>query len=259
LPEELGSQRKDILVDLAISGKRAAVAASSAGLGFATAQALANEGVHVAICSRDEARVNEAAKKIGPLATAIVADVATATGATRFIEQSIEALGGIDILVANGGGPPMGGFDATELDAYVTAFQANALTTIAMCKAAVPGMKERGWGRIVAITSVVAKQPAPYLILSNTARAGLQAFLKTTSLAVGEHGITVNSVMPGSHATDRIKHLYGDNPDLSAIPMRALGRPEDFGAAVTFLCSDQARYITGTAMVVDGGGYAGLW
>lgn len=146
-----------------------------------------------------------------------------------------------------------------ELDAYTTAFESNALASIAMCKAALPGMRAQGWGRIVAITSVVVKQPAAYLILSNTARAALQAFLKTTATAVGPDGVTVNSVLPGSHATDRIKHLYGDTPDLSHIPMRALGRPEDFGAAVAFLCSDQARYITGTAMVVDGGGFAGLW
>jgi 3-oxoacyl-[acyl-carrier protein] reductase len=246
-------------MDLGISGKRAAVAASSAGLGFATAKALAAEGVRVALCSRDEGRVRAAADSIGELAIPIVADVATAAGAASFVEQAIAALGGVDILVANGGGPPTGGFADTEIEAYAKAFESNALATIAMCKAAIPGMQERGWGRVVAITSVVAKQPAPYLILSNTARAGLQAFLKTTSLAVGKFGITVNSALPGSHSTDRIKHLYGDNPDVSAIPMRALGRPEDFAAAVTFLCSDQARYITGSALTIDGGGYAGVW
>ncbi len=246
-------------MDLGLKGKRAAVAASSKGLGFATAQVLAAEGVRVAICSRDETRVREAAEKIGPLAIAIVADVSTAAGATAFTEQAAAALGGIDILVANGGGPPKGGFADTELEAYVRTFESNALATIAMCKVAIPLMEAQGWGRVVAITSVVAKQPAPYLILSNTARAGLQAFLKTTALAVGKHGITVNSVLPGSHLTDRIKHLYGDNPDVSEIPMRALGRPGDFGAAVAFLCSDQARYITGSALTVDGGSYAGIW
>lgn len=246
-------------MDFGINGKRAAVAASSTGLGFASAQCLADEGVRVALCSRDEARVKAAAERIGPLAIPIVADVSTAAGATSFVEQAIAAMGGLDILVANGGGPPSGGLDAMELDAYTKAFESNALASIAMCKAALPGMRAQGWGRIVAITSVVVKQPASYLILSNTARAALQAFLKTTATAVGPDGVTVNSVLPGSHATDRIKHLYGDTPDVSHIPMRALGRPEDFGAAVAFLCSDQARYITGTAMVVDGGGFAGLW
>jgi 3-oxoacyl-[acyl-carrier protein] reductase len=246
-------------MDFGIKGKRAAVAASSAGLGFASAQRLADEGVQVALCSRDEARVRAAAERIGSLAIPIVADVSTAAGATAFVEQAIAAMGGVDILVANGGGPPSGGLDAHELDAFSKAFESNALASIAMCKAALPGMRAQGWGRIVAITSVVVKQPAPYLILSNTARAALQAFLKTTATTVGPEGVTVNSVLPGSHATDRIKHLYGDNPDVSNIPMRALGRPEDFGAAVAFLCSDQARYITGTALVVDGGGFSGLW
>ena len=247
-------------MDLGLQGKRAAVAAASAGLGFATAKVLADEGVTVAICGRDEARINAAAKSIGPNAIPFVADVSTAAGAAAFIEQARAALGGtIDILVANGGGPPTGTFATTELDAYTKAFESNALATIAMCKAAIPEMQAQGWGRVVAITSVVVKQPAQYLILSNTARAGLQAFLKTTAIAVAPDGVTVNSALPGSHATDRIKHLYGDTPDLSAIPVRALGRPEDFAAAVAFLCSDQARYITGTALAIDGGTYSGLW
>ena len=247
-------------MDLGLQGKRAAVAAASAGLGFATAKVLADEGVTVAICGRDEDRINAAAKAIGPNAIPFVADVSTAAGATAFIEQARVALGGtIDILVPNGGGPPTGTFASTELDAYTKAFESNALATIAMCKAAIPEMQAQRWGRVVAITSVVVKQPAQYLILSNTARAGLQAFLKTTAIAVAPDGVTVNSALPGSHATDRIKHVYGDTPDLSAIPVRALGRPEDFAAAVAFLCSDQARFITGTALVVDGGFYTGLW
>ncbi len=210
-------------MDLGIAGKRAAVAAASAGLGFATAKALANEGVHVAICGRDEARIKAAAAEIGHGAIAIVADVSTAEGATSFIEQANAALGGIDILVANGGGPPTGTFATTELDAYRKAFEGNAIASIAMCQAVIPGMQERKWGRVVAITSVVVKMPAQYLILSNTARAGLTAFLKTTATAVAADGVTVNSLMPGSHLTDRIKHLYGDNPDVSAVPTRALG------------------------------------
>jgi 3-oxoacyl-[acyl-carrier protein] reductase len=246
-------------MDLGLQGKRAAIAASSSGLGFATAKALADEGVRVAICSRDRERVNNAAQQIGKNAVAIVADVSTVAGATSFVEQAKAALGGIDILVANGGGPPKGGFADTDIAAYTAAFEANALATIAMCQGAIPDMESRCWGRVVAITSVVAKQPESYLILSNTVRAGLQAFLKTASLAVGPQGVTVNSILPGSHATERIKHLYGDNPDVSKTPMRALGRPEDFGAAVAFLCSDQARYITGIALTVDGGAYSGVW
>jgi 3-oxoacyl-[acyl-carrier protein] reductase len=246
-------------MDLGIHGKRAAVAAASAGLGYATAKALADEGVLVAICGRDEQRIKEAAKSIGRGAIAIAADVSTADGALAFIDEARIGLGGIDILVANGGGPPTGTFATTDLDAYRKAFEGNAIATIAMCQAALPEMQARKWGRVVAITSVVVKMPAQYLILSNTARAGLTAFLKTTAGAVAADGVTVNSAMPGSHATDRIKHLYGDEPDVSNIPVRALGRPEDFGATVAFLCSDQARYITGSALALDGGGYPGLF
>lgn len=217
------------------------------------------KGLRSAICGRDEDRIQAAAKSIGHGAIAIVADVSNADGATAFIDQAREALGGIDILVANGGGPPTGTFATTDLDAYRKAFEGNAIATIAMCQAAIPEMQERRWGRVVAITSVVVKMPAQYLILSNTARAGLTAFLKMTALAVAADGVTVNSAMPGSHATDRIKHLYGDTPDVSNIPVRALGRPEDFGATVAFLCGDQARYITGSALALDGGAYPGLF
>lgn len=246
-------------MDLGIAGKRAAVAAASAGLGYATAKALANEGVHVAICGRDEARVSAAASEIGHGVIAIVADVSTAEGATAFIEQAAAALGGIDILVANGGGPPPGTFATTSVDAYRKAFEGNAVATIAMCQAALPGMQERKWGRVVAITSAVVKMPAQYLILSNTARAGLTAFLKTTATAVASDGVTVNSLLPGSHLTDRIKQLYGDTPDVSAIPTGEIGRPEDFGATAAFLCSDHARFITGSALALDGGSYPGLF
>ncbi len=246
-------------MDLGISGKRAAVAAASAGLGLATAKALVAEGVQVAICGRDEARLAAAVALLGPSVIAIHADVSDTSGATAFVEEAIARLGGLDILVANCGGPPTGNFATTDLDAYRKAFESNTLSSVAMCQAAIPGMQAQRWGRVVAITSVVVKQPAPYLILSNTARSALTAFLKSTSLVVGPDNVTVNSIMPGSHATDRIRHLYGDEPDVSGNPMRALGRPDDFGAVAAFLCSDQARYITGTSVVVDGGGYPGLF
>jgi 3-oxoacyl-[acyl-carrier protein] reductase len=244
-------------MDLGITGKRAAVAASSNGLGLATARCLIAEGVRVAMCGRDADRLSEAAKSLGPLAVPIVADVSTADGATTFIEQATSELGGIDILVANGGGPQKGGIDEMNLEDYRAAFESNAIASIAMIQAVLPAMRAQQWGRVVAITSVVAKQPADYLVLSNVARAGLTAFLKTTANVVGPDGVTVNSALPGSHATDRIKKLYGDG--IPQVPMRALGRPEDFGAAVTFLCSDQARYITGQTLTIDGGGYPALW
>jgi 3-oxoacyl-[acyl-carrier protein] reductase len=248
------------VVDLALNGRTAAVAAASAGLGFAVAQTLAAEGVTVAICGRDKARIEEAAARIGTSAIPLVADVGSADGGTAFIEAATDALGtGPDILVANCGGPPRGTFETTEIDDFRAALELNLLSTIAMCRAAIPGMRERKWGRVVAVTSVVVKQPAPYLILSNTARAAAHGVLKTTALAVARDGVTVNAAMPGGHATDRMRVLYGDNPNMEDLPVGHLGRPEDFGAVVAFLCSEQANFITGSSIAVDGGSYSGLF
>ncbi len=247
-------------MDLGIAGKRAAVAAASKGLGFAAAHALAAEGVRVAICGRDAATVEAAAGRIGAGAVPLVADVGTVAGATGFVEAARNALGGIDILVPNAGGPPAGDFAAIDdVEAYAEAFALNALSTIAMCKAAVPAMQAQGWGRVVAITSISVRQPIPTLILSNTARAGVTGFLKTLAGEVAPDGVTVNSLQPGLHATERLGALHGDGGDLgAAIPVRHIGRPEDFGAMVAMLCSDAANYVTGAAIPVDGGVAGGL-
>lgn len=250
-------------MDLSLTGKRAAVAASSAGLGLASAAALAAEGARVAICGRDRDRLEAAAETIrsaGGDVIALVADVGTPDGATAFVEQATEGLGGLDILVPNAGGPPAGTFASTPLDAYGPALELNLLSTVAMCHAAVPGLVAQGWGRIVAITSSTVRQPAPNLILSNTARAGVTGFLKTLATEVAPSGVTVNSVQPGLHTTDRMRDLYGGEVDGAAagIPTGEAGRPEDFGAVVTFLCSDQARFVTGAALAVDGGASRGL-
>jgi 3-oxoacyl-[acyl-carrier protein] reductase len=247
-------------MDLGIAGRRAAVAASSGGLGFASAQALADNGVRVAICGRDPERLAAAAARIEG-AVAIEADVSSPEGASGFVEQATEALGGLDILVPNAGGPPAGNFTATPFEAYRPALELNLLSTVAMCTAAVPTLRAQGWGRVVAITSVSVRQPMGNLILSNTARAGVTGFLKTLATEIAPDGVTVNSVQPGTHATDRMRQLHGGS-DFSGvaagIPVRQVGRPEDFGAVVAFLCSDQARFVTGAALQVDGGAYAGL-
>jgi 3-oxoacyl-[acyl-carrier protein] reductase len=247
-------------VDLGIANRRAAVAASSSGLGLATAQALAAEGVHVAICGRDADRLAAAAASLPDRTVVIQADVGTVDGATRFVTEATERLGGLDIVVPNAGGPPAGDFASTPLDAYAPALELNLLSTVAMCHAAVPGLIEQGWGRIVAITSGTVRQPAPTLILSNTARAGATAFLKTLATEIAPHGVTVNSVQPGIHATDRLTHLYGDDTSTAAaaVPTRTVGRPQDFGSVIAFLCSDQARFITGAAIPVEGGASRGL-
>jgi 3-oxoacyl-[acyl-carrier protein] reductase len=250
-------------MDLGISGRRAAVAAASAGLGLACARALAAEGARVVLCGRDADRVETAAASVrgsGGDAVGLVADVSSAGGATGFVDRAAETLGGVDILVANAGGPPPGTFASTDLEAYLPALELNLLSTVAMCKAAVPAMAEQGWGRVVAITSMTVRQPSATLILSNTARAGATAFLKTLATEVAAQGVTVNSVQPGLHATDRLAQLYGG--DLAAaggsVPAGRVGDPDDFGAAVAFLCSDQARFITGTALSIDGGAHSGL-
>ncbi len=197
-------------MDLGISGRRAAVAAASRGLGFATASALAGEGVRVAVCSRDSAAIDEAASKIGHDAVPITADVSTANGARAFVDAASEALDGVDILVTNAGGPPPGDFSSTRVDQYLAAIELNCLSVIAMCDAAVPEMQRQGWGRVVAITSIAVRQPIPQLILSNTARAGATGFLKTLAREVAGDGVTVNSLQPGIHDTERVRQLGTD-------------------------------------------------
>lgn len=245
-------------MDLGIDGRRAAVAAGSAGLGLGSARALAEAGVRVALCGRDAGRVAEAAASLPGAAVPLVADVGSAEGAARFVVEAREALGGLDILVPNAGGPPPGNFASTPVEAYPEALSLNLLSVVAMCKEAVPAMQAQGFGRVVAITSIAVRQPLPFLILSNTARAGATGFLKTLAREVAKDGVTVNSVLPGVHDTDRVRSLYGNDAERAAamareIPVGRLGDPADFGRVVAFLCSESARFITGAAVPVDGG------
>lgn len=241
-------------MDLGISGRRAAVAAGTSGLGLGSAKALVAEGVRVAICGRDPGRLDAAAAELGSNCVAIEADVSTPQGAAGFVDLAAAALGGVDILVPNAGGPPPGNFESTDVEAYPDALSLNLLSVVAMCKAAVPAMREQRWGRIVAITSLSVRQPMANLILSNTARAGATAFLKTLALEVAEQDITVNTVQPGVHRTPRLDALYtGDQLDA----MRT-GDADDFGAHVAFLCSEAAKFTTGVQLHVDGGAYTAL-
>ena len=247
-------------MDLGISGKRAAVAAASRGLGFGVAAALAAEGVRVAMCGRTPATIEDAARRVGHDAVPLVADVSAPTSAAAFVTAAADALGGVDILVTNAGGPPAGTFATTELEQYVAAIELNCLSVIAMCDAAVPAMQAQGWGRVVAITSIAVRQPIAELILSNTARAGVTGFLKTLAREVAGDGVTVNSLQPGLHDTERIRELHGGDPSAAAatVPAGELGQAEDFGTVAAFLCSEPARYITGAAIPVDGGAHGGL-
>ncbi len=245
-------------MDLGIQGKKAAVAAASTGLGFGCAKALIEDGVQVAVCSRSQERISEAAAELGPSAVPIVADMSTEEGARSFVEQAIVKLGQVDVLVANAGGPPPGSPATTSIDGYREALDLNLLSTIVMCQTALPGMRERGWGRIVAITSIGARQPIGNLAASSVARAGVSSFLKTLSAEVARDGVTVNSAQPGIHATDRIKSLGNTDVVAQRVPTGTLGTAEDFGKAVAFLCSEPAKFITGTSILLDGGAYQGL-
>jgi len=247
-------------MELGIAGRRAAVAAASTGLGFETAAALAAEGVHVALCSRDRERVERAADRLGPGAVPLVVDVSRPEEAERFVREAREALGGLDILVCNAGGPPPGTFASTDLERYADAVSLNLLSTIAMCREGVPGMQQQRWGRVVAITSLGVRQPIGGLIASVTARSGVTGFLKVLAREVAADGVTVNSLQPGLHATERLTSLYpGDPAELArGIPAGVLGDPADFGRIGAFLCSEPARFLTGCAIHVDGGAYTAL-
>ena len=246
-------------MDLGLEGKRALVTGASSGLGLGCARALAADGARVALVSRSEERLAAAAESVTGSPVTIAADVSDRDEVARMVETAESLLGGIDILVANAGGPPGGNFAETDLDAYSAALELNLMSTVAMCKATIPAMQERGWGRVVAITSISVREPIGTLILSNTARAGLTGFLKTTATEVAPDGVTVNSLQPGLHLTERLVELWGDpTPLADGVPARRLGDPDDFGAICAFLCSEAAKFVTGAAIPVDGGSAHGL-
>ena len=245
-------------VDLGLAGRTALVTASSKGLGRGSAVALVGEGVNVVLCARtaDElARATEAATDAagsnGAGVHSIVADVTEVDAPARLVAETVERFGGLEILVANSGGPPRA--KALEVDdaAILDAINNNLLTTVRLVREAVPHMRDAGWGRIVAITSYTVKQPIPALALSNTARTGLWAWAKTASQDLFADHITLNLACPGLHATDRVTSL-------GVAAGTPLGDPDDFGRIVAFLCSEPAKFITGTALAIDGGGVLGL-
>jgi len=236
------------------------VAASTSGLGRATAVALADAGCTVVVNGREQARADSVAAEL-PNAIGVAGDLSSTTGAEALIDASVEALGGpIDILVTNNGGPPPGNFAETDISAYAAALELNLVAMAAMVKRVIPGMQDQQWGRVAAITSTSVHTPMPNLILSNTARSGLTSLLKTLALEVVGDGITVNTVQPGLHHTPRIDQVYGGDVDALAAsqPTGRIGEAADFGAVVAFLCSQQANYITGVSVPVDGGRFTQL-
>ena len=263
-------------MDFGIDGRVALVAAASKGIGFAAARELAREGARVFLCSRDEERARHAARQIteetGTQCTGVRADVTQDEDARAFVELAREQAGRIDILVTNAGGSPSTTFDRTDLEMYRRAFELNALSAVRLAQLIVPAMRAARWGRIINVTSISVKQPIEGLLLSNTVRAGLTGWAKTLSNEVAADNVTVNNIAPGYTLTERQDELATARAGTSGrtkaemlemwaaqIPMRRLAAAEEIAAAVAFLASQRASYITGVTLQVDGGWVRGLW
>jgi 3-oxoacyl-[acyl-carrier protein] reductase len=246
-------------VDLGLKDTRALVTAASRGLGRACAASLAAEGSRVFVVSRDDASLRRAASEIGA-AGLCAADLSEPGAPSRVVEEAAAALGGIDILVCNAGGPTPGTFESTALEAWDGAYNLTLMSTVRLVKAALSHLTRSGRGRIVNVTSISVRQPIGNLLLSNAFRSAVTAMAKTLSTEVGPAGVTVNNLAPNAILTDRIRQLYKDDlvGAAAGIPMRRLGEPEEFGAACAFLCSKQAGFITGQTLGIDGGSLCGV-
>jgi 3-oxoacyl-[acyl-carrier protein] reductase len=252
-------------VNLGLEGKVALVCGASRGLGRAVAEELAAEGASVAICSRDRGAIEATAGEIGPDVLGLAADLAVTGEPTRVVEATIARFGRLDILVTNTGGPPAGTLETLDLDEWDRAASLLLKSAVELSAAALPGMKERGWGRILAITSITAKQPVDNLMLSNALRPAVAGFAHGLAREVAKDGITVNTIQPGYINTERVVELNRANaaraqvdPSViqgrieAEIPVGRLGEPRELGALAAFLASERASYITGGAFPVDG-------
>jgi len=256
-------------MDLGITNRTAMVAAASKGLGRAVAEALAREGCRVSICARSLESLEEAAASIlaaGAEVLPVACDVSKPDDLQRWFDQTVARFGQVDILVTNTGGPPAAPFMKLTEEQWSSGIESTLMNVVRLCRLVIPDMQKRKWGRIVHITSLVAKQPTELLTVSSTLRAGISGLTKTLADQVARDGILVNAVLPGHYMTDRQKQLseirakeQGITQDeylakaVTAIPLGRYGRPEELGAAVVFLCSERASFITGVSLQVDGG------
>lgn len=259
-------------MDLGISGKKALVCGASAGLGYACAEALVREGVHVVIVARTEGPLREAAARLSALGTGLVdwvsADVTSAEGRLRIFAAHPD----FDIVVTNAGGPPPGDFRQWDREAWIKALDANMLAPIELIKATVDGMMARGWGRIINITSSAVKSPVDGLGLSNGARSGLTGFVAGLARTTVARGVTINNLLPGTFDTARLAGNFaaqaqreGITPEqaranrLAKHPAHRFGRPEELGRTCAYLCSLHAGYINGQNLLLDGGSFPGVF
>ncbi len=248
-------------MDLGLKNKIALVAASSQGLGKAVAIELAKEGANLVICGRNERRLDKAKSEIEKVAIgnvmSIVGDLSVESDRMNILDSSLKFYGKVDILVTNTGGPPTGKFEDLSQDDWNKTYELLLGSAVSLIRGVLPGMKKQGWGRIIAITSMAVKQPVENLILSNSVRASVVGLLKTLANELGKYNITVNNIMPGYTKTNRLLSLLENNPSFKSaideIPLKRFGTPEEFAAAVTFLASERAGYITGVSLPVDGG------
>jgi 3-oxoacyl-[acyl-carrier protein] reductase len=262
-------------MDLGLKGRGVIVAASSQGIGLATAEAFAREGAQVAMCARTEKTLIEAADKVrqdtGAEIFAQTLDVTNAEAVSRFVEQVAKQFGRIDVCVANAGGPPAKNFLSITSDEWRKAVDMNFMSVVHLAKAVIPYMQRHRWGRIITITSVSVKQPVTDLVMSNSVRAGVVGLVKSLSNEFGKDGILVNNVAPGYTTTERLKELAGVVALAAAAtpqaiyerwavetPVKRLGEPREIADVIVWLASERASYITGQTVLADGGIYHGL-
>lgn len=262
-------------MDCQIKGRVAIVAASSQGIGRATAQAFAAEGCLVAMCARNARALEDAAdgmrQRYGTEVYTEALDVTDADDVHRFVEAVAGKFGGVDICVTNAGGPPAKGFLATSTEDWRRAIDLNLLSTIYFAREVIPHMQRKRWGRIITITSITTKQPVTDLVLSNAVRAGVVGLVKSLANEFGKDNILVNNVGPGFTATDRLKELAKTRSATlhqteqqvlegwaADAPLKRLGEPQEVADAIVWLASERASYVTGQTLLVDGGLYKGL-